>query len=363
MDACGRAHVPALLVGDPGTGKSSLVHGLAAQAGVPCKTVLGSHYEPAEVAGYPLLTADERYVRVAPSWAHELVAAGGGVLFLDELTTSPAAVQAAMLSVVLDRVVGELRLPDSVRVVAGANPADRAAGGVELEPPMANRFCHLMFDPTTDEWLEGMAAGWTAPASRAVSADPARIAATRAEVMGFIRSRPDLLHVFPEDAYATGGPWPSRRTWAMVGAGAAYLVEDDLAALDALAQGLVGEGPATEFVVWRSEADLPDPAAVLADPAGAFDWSGASEDQVWAVLAGVTSHAASQGTATAWKAAWGPLVIAAENGQPDVAGAAARALGRSRPAKAAVPAVARRFAPMLRAAGLVAADDHEGSAA
>lgn len=58
------------------------------------------------------------------------------------------------------------------------------------------------------------------------------------------------------------------------------------------------------------------------------------------------------GTVEAWREAWGPLLACAENGAPDVAAAAARTLGRTRPAKAAVPAAARRFQPVLVAAGL-----------
>ena len=52
-DACGRTHVPVLLLSDPGMGKSSLVRGIAAAEGVLCEVVLGSLREPAEVAGMP----------------------------------------------------------------------------------------------------------------------------------------------------------------------------------------------------------------------------------------------------------------------------------------------------------------------
>ena len=144
IDAAGRAGVPVLLLSDPGVGKSSLVRGLAAAQGVVCETVLGSIREPADIAGLPVV--GEAGVRLdAPAWAKRLAEAGAGYLFLDELTTCPPAVQAAMLTLALDRVVGELPLPSGVRVVAGANPPDRAADGWELSPPLANRFLHLGF--------------------------------------------------------------------------------------------------------------------------------------------------------------------------------------------------------------------------
>lgn len=352
LDACGRARVPVLLLSDPGTGKSSLVRGVAAADGVPCETVLGSIREPADVAGLPVVTASG-VVLSPPSWATRLAEAGAGYLFLDELTTCPPAVQAAMLAVALDRVVGDLRLPDSVRVVAGANPADRAADGWELSPPLANRFCHITFMPSVDEWLDGMTVGWSAPpASRAVDPDPVRTAAVTATVTGFVRSRPELLHAFPRDAASTGNPWPSRRVWAMLAAALAHVRDDDDAARQALAFGLVGEGAGVEYLTWCEQADLPDPAAVVADPS-IVQW-GDRPDRVWAVLAGVATWSASQGTAAAWRAAWGPLLAAAEHGAVDVAAAAARSLGRSRPAAATVPAAVRStFAPILGAAGLL----------
>lgn len=318
IDACGRAHVPVLLLSDPGVGKSSLVRGIAAAEGVACETVLGSIREPADVAGLPIVT-DAGAVLDPPAWAKRLALAQAGYLFLDELTTCPPSVQAAMLAVALDRTVGDLRLPDEVRVVAGANPPDRAADGWEISPPLANRFCHLDFDPTVEEWLDGMTTGWsTPPSSRAICTDPVRTAGMVAAVCGFVRTRPALLHAFPDTAAATG---------------------------------LVGEGAGIEFLTWRRDADLPDPAAVVADPS-IVAWSD-RPDRVWAVLSGVVGWAVARGTVEAWRSAWGPLLSAAEHGAPDVAAQAARGLGLARPAKAAVPAAVRtHFAPILAAAGL-----------
>ena len=349
VDACGRAGVPALLVSDPGMGKSSLVRGLAQAEGVPCETVLGSLREPADFAGPPVVT-DAGVVLDAPAWAKRLRVAECGYLFLDELTTTAPATQAAMLAVALDRMVGDVRLPDRVRVVAGANPPDSAAGGYELEPPLANRFCHVGFAPSVEEWLDGMATGWgVAPVSRTVACDVVRAATARGAVVGFVRANPTLLDGF-SSAAQTGGAWPSRRTWSMVAQVLPHLRDDDSAAVQAVVFGLVGEGAGVEFLTWRQNADLPDPVAVIEDPAS-FDW-GSRPDRVWAVLSGVTAWAAARATVEAWRSAWGPLVAAAEAGAPDVAGAAARTLARARPANAAVPRAARRFAPMLVAAGL-----------
>lgn len=354
VDACGRAGVPSLLISGPGMGKSSLVRALAASEGVLCETVLGSLREPADFAGLPVVR--ESGVRLeAPDWARRLHAEGGGYLFLDELTTSPPAVQAAMLAVALDLKVGDLQLPKGTRVIAGANPPDCAAGGYELEAPLANRFCHIEFTPSVDEWLDGMATGWASTASsRAVTTDEQREALVRSSIIGYIQRAPEALDAFPKVGVQTGGAWPSRRTWSMLAKVLPHVRDDDNAATNAVVFGLIGDGTGVEFLEWRRNADLPDPVAVIENPETAFDWR-SRPDLVWAVLSGVTAWAASRGTVEAWRNAWGPLIAAAEAGAPDVAGAAARTLAKARPAKASVPASARRFAPMLVAAGLVEA--------
>jgi len=350
LDACGRARVPALLISEPGMGKSSLIRSLAASNQMLCETVLGSIREPADFAGLPVVTDDG--VRLeAPAWAKRLVEAGCGYLFMDELTTVPGSVQAAMLAVALDRTVGDLRLPWDVRMVAGANPPDSAADGHELSAPLANRFLHVTFAPSVDEWLTGSASGWGAPpASRAVAADKMRREARAALVRGFIHVRPDLLDAGPSNLADAGSPWPSRRTWTMLGDVLAHVRDDDPATTQAVAFGLVGEGAAIEFLEWWAKADLPLPEDVIADPAS-FDWD-SSPDRVWAVLSAVAGWAAARGTVAAWRDAWKPVMAAADVA-PDVAAAAARMLGRSRPASASVPATVKKFTPILQAAGLI----------
>ncbi len=79
---------------------------------------------------------------------------------------------------------------------------------------------------------------------------------------GFIRVKPEHLHAFPRTAEGTGGPWPSRRVWAMLAASLANVRDDDAASRQAITFGLVGEGVGVEFLTWCQQADLPDPVCL-----------------------------------------------------------------------------------------------------
>jgi MoxR-like ATPase len=352
LQAAGRAGVAVCLWGGPGSGKSALLHAAAAADDVPCETVIGSLREPSDFAGLPVV-GDDGVRMEPPAWAKRLREAGAGYLFLDELSTAAPAVQAAMLGVALERRVGDLQLPRAVRVVAAANPPEQAADGWDLSPPLANRFMHIAYRPSVDGWVDGMTAGFALPAGgRVAQPNRERTAVARANVAAFIRCRPELLDAFPTDAAASGRAWPSRRTWTMSADVLALLEADDTEAAHLAACGLVGEGAAVEYLTWRRQADLPDPAAVVADPRSVA-WRSLDPSRTWAILAGVVGYSTGRGTIEAWREGWGPLAVAAELGKGDVAAACARTLLQARPLNARPPAEMRAFTGVLMDAGLL----------
>ena len=258
-----------------------------------------------------------------------------------------------MLGVALERRVGDLQLPRAVRVVAAANPPEQAADGWDLSPPLANRFLHIAYRPPIDGWVDGMTAGFSLPAGgRVAQPSRERTAVARSSVAAFIRTRPALLDAFPTDPAASGRAWPSRRTWTMTADVLALLEPDDTEAAHLTACGLVGEGAAVEYLTWRRQADLPDPASVVADPRSVA-WRSLDPSRTWAILAGVVAYSTGRGTVEAWRAGWGPLAVAAELGKGDVAAACARTLLQARPPNARPPAEVRAFTGVLIDAGLL----------
>jgi hypothetical protein len=346
------AGVPVLLWGAPGTGKTSALRAMAERAGWPCEVVIASIREPSDFAGLPIVVDGD--VRFAPpTWARRLAGAGWGLLFLDELSTAPPAVQAALLRVVLERVVGDLDLPEGTRVVAAANPPDQAADGWDLSPPLANRFCHLDWGIDPQGFAEGIAGGFDAPVIPELAADHDDLRSrARGLLAAFTTVRPGLVCVPPTDRTAAGRAWPSPRSWEMAGHlwAAATSAGASHDATAALVCGSVGEGPGLEFLAWVEEMDLPDPEAVLADP-GSFSLPDRG-DRAYAALTSIAAAVAGRPTPERWLAGWKVLGKAGETA-PDVAAVAARVLARCRPQGVSPPAEVRAFLPLLRDAGLL----------
>lgn len=346
------ARVPVLLWGAPGTGKTSAIRAMADAMGWPCEVVIASIREPSDFAGLPVVLDGE--VRFAPpGWAKKLAAQGHGLLFLDELSTAPPAVQAALLRVVLERVVGDLALPDEVVVVAAANPPEQAADGWDLSAPLANRFCHLDWIVDPRAFAEGIAGGFPAPTAPDLPAGwTAQLATSRALVGAFATVRAGLVCAPPLDAAQAGRGWPSPRTWEMaahlLAAARAARVADDVTS--ALVRGSVGDAAGIEFLAWSAELDLPDPEAVLADPSSfVLPERG---DRAYAALSAVAAAVAGNPTTPRWLAGWQVLGRAGERA-PDVAAVAARVLARCRPAGAPSPPEVKAFLPLLHDAGML----------
>jgi len=343
------ADLPVLLWGEPGIGKTAALNQLADSLGLPLTTVIASVHEPTDFSGLPVIGADPAVHGVPmapPDWAVRLARAGRGLLFLDELSTAPPAVQAALLRLVLERRVGALRLPPGVRIVAAANPRASAADGWELSAPLANRFVHLQWTHDHDVVIRGLGGTWPRPALPRLDPTglPEAIAYARRAVCGLLSARPALIHQLPKTETRRGGPWPSPRTWEM----ALRLIAFGTAAgtsrevLSMLVRGVVGDGPGLELLASLDRMELPDPEALLAAPASAM--LPERGDLRQAVLDAVVAAVRQRPQRARWDAAWTLLVRALETGPPDLVVVPATTLAALRQEDWPVPAEIERLA-------------------
>lgn len=346
------ADLPVLLWGEPGIGKTAALTQLAADLDLPLTTVIASVHEPSDFSGLPIIGDDPAAHGVPmapPDWAVQLVRAGRGLLFLDELSTAPPAVQAALLRLVLERRIGTLRLPPGVRIVAAANPRSCAADGWELSPPLANRFVHLQWTHDHDVVVRGLGGVW--PHATLPRLAPARlteaVAFARRAVCVLLAARPALVHQLPSSEARRGGPWPSPRSWEMTLRLIAFATAAGSSrdVLSLLVRGTVGDGPGFELLASLDRMDLPDPETLLADPGSAeLPERG---DLRQAVLDGVVAAVRKRPEQSRWDAAWAILVRALETGAPDLVVVPATTLAAQRRDDWTVPAAIEELAGVL----------------
>lgn len=346
------ADLPVLLWGEPGIGKTAALTQLAEALDLPLTTVIASVHEPSDFSGLPVVGDDpaEQGVPMAPpDWAVRLVRAGRGLLFLDELSTAPPAVQAALLRLVLERRIGTLTLPPGVRIVAAANPRGSAADGWELSPPLANRFVHLQWIHDHEVVVRGLGGTW--PRATLPRLDPAKLPEAvdfaRRAVCGLLAARPKLVHQLPSSEARRGGAWPSPRSWDMTLSLIAFATAAGSSrdVLSLLVRGTVGDGPGLELLASLDRMDLPDPETLLADPAGAdLPERG---DLRQAVLDGVVAAVRTRPDRSRWDAAWALLVRALETGAPDLVVVPATTLASLRREDWDVPASIEKLAGVV----------------
>lgn len=337
--------LPALLHGEPGTGKTSNIRAVSKSSGLFCYRISPGERGEGQFGCVPVPAADGLLDYPAPRWAGLLE--HGGILFVDEINTAPPALQAALLGLVQLRTLGSFIFNRRVRVIGAANSTADAAGGWDLPPALANRFGHYSFeglDPTS--WVEGLLGGFGSGNESATIPDPiieeTRVlnawasaeAHSRGLIGGFIFRRPELLHKRPEKASAQASmAWPSRRSveyaaTALTSARVHGLNEIDT---DELIGGFVGQSWVSEFRVWQNNVDLPDPAELL-DGKVKFTHDERRPDRSLAVLSACASlvipeKAANRGprAAACWR-----LIDHVSKTTSDIAVPAARSLAVAR---------------------------------
>src|SRR5262245_54795475 len=140
-----------LLLSPPGVGKSDVVRQAAAEAGLPCKSLLGTQIAPEDVSGVPRIVG-ERSVFCPP---RVLLPENPApfCLFLDELPACTPDVQKAFYSLLLERRLGEHRLPAGTWVVAAGNRAEDRALVRTISNALINRVLILQVRIDVPEWL------------------------------------------------------------------------------------------------------------------------------------------------------------------------------------------------------------------
>lgn len=158
---------PTIFLGTFGIGKSAGVAQAADELGYVMVDFRAGEILPEDVGGIgvPVRGEDlmQRVIRAVPDLVQrcfdEAARTGKKVmLFLDEITSAPPAVQAALFQVLLDRKAGGYALPEGTYVVCAGNLATDRSIVEELARPLLNRaMVYNYTGPTFDEFDTYMA--------------------------------------------------------------------------------------------------------------------------------------------------------------------------------------------------------------
>lgn len=284
--ACARANVACLLLGSPGTGKTSISRAISAQLDMPCITLIASNMEATDFAGLPYVAPHEvddgnetRTVqRVQRALFPEIEQACDEpvILFLDEITAIPRSVEAPMLRLALERNAGGRQLHPGTRILMAGNFPDQAPGGITLSAAMVNRLVQVKVQPQVDEVANFFAGTPVVPDLSHLLSEEDALLAYKEEAEDFALAAKHLGDLIefnpPEASIADGQPWASPRAWELGLRAYSALARDyatgqgDLVGA-AILSGILGTGPALKFLAQRElRKNLPTPDQIANEP-------------------------------------------------------------------------------------------------
>lgn len=236
---------PLYLHSAPGIGKSALMRQLSAhvrkqqpnQPGTGFIDIRVGTMLPEDLTGIPVPNLEKKVAEWlrATFWPNAERDGETGIIAFDELSDASRALQSCIYRVVLERQIGEYKLPPGWWPVAAGNRREDRAAAQSLSTALANRFAHCHIRADAEVW-----ARWAA----ANNIDPMLI--------GFLKFRQELIHSM---AGADLLAFPSPRSWERCSKIFSY---PDAGLRFKLIAGNVGEGAALEVESFFKALELPD---------------------------------------------------------------------------------------------------------
>ncbi len=217
-----------MLWGARGVGKSSIVRQVAEHFAIPLVDLRLTTIEPVDIRG--AIYADDTLAKTVwfPPEFLPSPDMADGILFLDELTAADQRLQISAYSLILDRRVGNYRLPDGWQVIAAGNASFHGAVSHDMGTALADRMFHFNVQTVIDAFLDHATAMNFAP-----------------EVMAYLKIRPDKLDDTQAQVAADYLIGASPRGWEDI----SNVLKSGLsnAAKRVFVQGRIGAANAAEF--------------------------------------------------------------------------------------------------------------------
>ncbi len=236
--------LPLYLHSAPGIGKSDIMQQLADEDDAGFIDIRVGTMLPEDLTGIPVPDLEQRvavWLR-ATFWPNEKRDGKKGIIAFDELSDANRQLQSCIYRVVLDRQIGDYRLPEGWWPVAAGNRREDRAAAQSISTALANRFAHIHVRADAECWIH-----W----ANKNDIDPM--------LVGFIKWRPALIHSM-EGADLLAFPTP--RSWAK----ASRVFGAEQGMRFRLLSSIVGEGAAAEVETFFKAINLPDFEDIVNNP-------------------------------------------------------------------------------------------------
>ncbi|QDP58825.1 MAG: putative sliding-clamp-loader subunit [Prokaryotic dsDNA virus sp.] len=351
---------PACLVGRAGVGKNKGGVELAAKlCGLNYVYIPVPRHDPAEFNGYPYVCNETKSMRFyAPHWAVQVEKNGpeNFILFFDEASDGTRMTQAAMHGVLTDGIIGEVCVKGAPMVMA-MNPSNIATTGGTVSHPFRTRTFTIEWEPDKHDWIRQIRQGsWDASEVKQLPKGwTDTIPASQAMVGNFLSKFPQHVEISERELMERGEdadkPAHTRRTWEHFWTlRAAAHASGQTHLMHMIAEGTVG-APGIEYLSWEKDLEFGDPELWLNAPQ--HQTFPDDDDRVFAVINAVLACVLQNNTPDRWAKGWEFLEFCYDKNFGDLASLGATMLAKNRGKAKGIPSAAKKFFPMLKAAGLM----------
>lgn len=237
-------HTPVMVWGAPGVGKSQLINQVGIRHHVSVIDIRLSQMEPSDLRGIPFREASNVEWAIPSMLPNADRHGETGILFLDEITSAVPSVSAAAYQLILDRRLGDYKVPDGWAIFAAGNRQGDRGVTYTMPAPLANRFSHFELELNLDDWV-----AW----AYKMEIDE--------RIIGFLRFRPELLFDF--DPAHNPVAFPSPRSWEFAHRALQKFINHPMLLLGSL-QACVGDAAGIELKAFIDSLDqMPDLDAIL----------------------------------------------------------------------------------------------------
>lgn len=265
------------LWGPPGVGKSEGIEEMAEmiEKATGLEVIITDIrlllFSPVDLRGVPVPDEEKRFSNWLMPKIFDLNPSENvlNIVFWDELSAAPPAVQAAAYQMILNKCIGEHKFPENVIMVAAGNRLSDNSVAHRMPNALSNRLMHFEIQVDFESWKEWATANHVHP-----------------YVIDYLTF--DQRKLYQEKVETEEKAFATPRSWVFVSDLLNAMGNDcDLDEMFDFIGGCIGVGNAMEFIHWvKNNADVPKLEDIFAGNAKCPR----TADALYAVIGSISEH-------------------------------------------------------------------------